>query len=66
MPCYICSIDPDSIVAENNLAIATRDAFPVSPGHTLVITKRHVETWFDNRNRARHRLNRARHRFADF
>ncbi len=31
----------------NNLAIAIRDGFPVSPGHTLVIPKRHVATFFD-------------------
>lgn len=24
-----------------------RDAYPVTEGHTLVIPKRHVETWFD-------------------
>ena len=31
----------------DHLAIAFRDAFPVSPGHTLVIPKRHVATFFD-------------------
>src|SRR3954469_16749272 len=34
-------------VASNGLAFAIRDAFPVTPGHTLVITKRHIPTWFD-------------------
>ncbi len=34
-------------VAENDLAFALRDGFPVSPGHTLVIPKRLVPTWFD-------------------
>ena len=47
MPCFMCSLNPDSIVAENDLAVAIRDGFPVSPGHTLVVTKRHAETWFD-------------------
>ena len=37
----------DRVVAENALAFAIRDGFPVSPGHTLVITKRLVPTWFD-------------------
>ena len=32
---------------ENNLAIAYFDEFPVSKGHTLIITKRHAETFFD-------------------
>ena len=43
----MCSIDPDAIVAENDLALAFRDSYPVSTGHTLVITRRHAETWFD-------------------
>lgn len=34
-------------VATNELAFAIRDAFPVSPGHTLVVTRRLVATWFD-------------------
>jgi diadenosine tetraphosphate (Ap4A) HIT family hydrolase len=34
-------------VAENDLAFALRDGFPVSPGHTLVVTKREIATWFD-------------------
>ena len=43
----MCTLDENNIVAANDLAVAFRDAFPVSPGHTLVITKRHVKTWFD-------------------
>ena len=39
---------PDSVwVAANELTFAIRDGHPVSPGHTLVITKRLVVTWFD-------------------
>lgn len=34
-------------VASNDLAFAIRDGFPVSPGHTLVITRRLVPTWFE-------------------
>lgn len=33
--------------SHNDLAFAIRDRYPVSPGHTLVITKREVPTWFD-------------------
>jgi len=32
---------------ENELAFAIEDGFPVTPGHTLVIAKRVVATWFD-------------------
>jgi len=34
-------------IASNELAFAIPDPFPVSPGHTLVVTKRVVPTWFD-------------------
>jgi diadenosine tetraphosphate (Ap4A) HIT family hydrolase len=37
----------DRIVAENNLCVAIRDAFPVTPLHTLIIAKRHVADYFD-------------------
>jgi diadenosine tetraphosphate (Ap4A) HIT family hydrolase len=36
-----------SWVASNALAFAARDRYPVSPGHTLIITRRVVPTWFD-------------------
>ena len=34
-------------IFENELAIAFFDGFPVSKGHILIITKRHVKTFFD-------------------
>jgi diadenosine tetraphosphate (Ap4A) HIT family hydrolase len=34
-------------VASNALAFALRDGFPVSPGHTLIVPRRLVATWFD-------------------
>lgn len=34
-------------IASNDLAFAIPDPFPVSPGHTLIVTKRLVPTWFD-------------------
>jgi superfamily II DNA or RNA helicase/diadenosine tetraphosphate (Ap4A) HIT family hydrolase/HKD family nuclease len=39
---------PDSSwIASNGLAFAVLDQFPVSPGHTLVVTRRVVPSWFD-------------------
>ncbi len=39
---------PDSSwIASNGLAFAVPDQFPVSPGHTLVVTRRVVPSWFD-------------------
>ncbi len=34
-------------MASNDLAFALRDNFPVSPGHTLVVPRRLVATWFE-------------------
>jgi len=34
-------------VAANELAFAIRDEHPVSPGHTLVVARRVVPTWFE-------------------
>ena len=41
------AIPESSYIASNDLAFAVRDSFPVSDGHSLVITRRRVKTWFD-------------------
>ena len=45
--CPFCSLSRDRIVSESELVFTVRDAFPVSPGHTLVIPRRHVASVFD-------------------
>jgi diadenosine tetraphosphate (Ap4A) HIT family hydrolase len=45
--CIFCKIPQSKIIAENQLAIAFFDQYPVNRGHTLVIPKRHAETFFD-------------------
>ena len=45
--CIFCELPSDRIVAENELAYAIRDAFPVTDLHTLIIPKRHVSDYFD-------------------
>jgi superfamily II DNA or RNA helicase/HKD family nuclease/diadenosine tetraphosphate (Ap4A) HIT family hydrolase len=44
--CPFCFPKPDTIVFEDALIRAIWDVFPVSPGHILVTTKRHVADWF--------------------
>ena len=41
------NIPRKSWLCENDLAFAVPDGFPVTPGHSLVITKRLVPTWFE-------------------
>ncbi len=35
------------VIDSNDLAFAIEDAFPVSPGHALIVSRRHVESFFD-------------------
>jgi diadenosine tetraphosphate (Ap4A) HIT family hydrolase len=46
MSCLFCNIENERIIAENDLAYAIRDGFPVTELHTLIIPKRHVEDYF--------------------
>lgn len=43
--CPFCGID--SPVVANAHAFALYDKFPVSRGHMLIVTRRHVESWFE-------------------
>ncbi len=47
MTCPFCNIDPDRIVDKNDSAFALDDGFPVNPGHTLIVPRRHVSSWFE-------------------
>ena len=46
-PCPFCSLPAERFVLESDGAVVLRDAFPVSPGHTLVIPRRHVASFFE-------------------
>ena len=46
-PSVFEQISSDEWVADNALVFAIRDAHPVSPGHTLVIPRRAIVSWFD-------------------
>lgn len=45
--CVFCELPALRIIAENELCVAIRDGFPVTPLHTLIIPKRHVADYFD-------------------
>ena len=45
--CVFCEVNKNLIVNSSDLFYVIRDAYPVTYLHTLIISKRHVETYFD-------------------
>ncbi len=45
--CSFCSLPAERILFDTALAVIIRDAYPVSEGHTLILPKRHVGSWFE-------------------
>lgn len=46
-PCAFCTLLSQRVIDENATAMVIRDGYPVSPGHTLLIPKRHIGSFFD-------------------
>lgn len=45
--CPFCALPAERVLFRNDAAVAVRDAYPVTLGHTLVIPRRHVASFFD-------------------
>ena len=45
--CPFCTLPAPRVIDENTTAMVIRDGYPVSPGHTLLIPKRHTGSFFD-------------------
>jgi len=45
-PCLFCK-DPRGVSLQHELAYSARDTYPTSPGHTLIIPRRHVASFFE-------------------
>jgi diadenosine tetraphosphate (Ap4A) HIT family hydrolase len=46
--CPFCTrIAENQIIVENELAAALSDSYPVSPGHTLIVPRRHIEDFLE-------------------
>ena len=50
-PCIFCKIRKEEIQFENQLAYSSIDSYPVSEFHSLIVPKRHVETYFELTNK---------------
>ena len=49
-PCLFCNSKQSGLAAENDLAYASYDTYPVSEFHCLIIPKRHVKDYFELSN----------------
>ena len=45
--CVFCTVPRERHLASNEHGFVIRDAYPISPGHTLIIAKRHVGSFFE-------------------
>jgi superfamily II DNA or RNA helicase/HKD family nuclease/diadenosine tetraphosphate (Ap4A) HIT family hydrolase len=57
--CPFCDIDPSRIVFCDEHVVGVWDAFPVSPGHLLIVPRRHAATWGDLTNQEKHAVSRS-------
>ena len=46
-PCPFCTLPDERVIDQNDHGLVIRDGFPISPGHTLIIPKRHTGSFFD-------------------
>jgi len=45
--CIFCNLEASRIEDENTLFLVIKDLYPVTEGHTLIIPKRHVPSFFE-------------------
>ncbi len=57
--CPFCHISNNQIIFQNELVMTIRDRYPLSEGHTLIIPKRHVASFFDITDEEQNTLLRA-------
>ena len=57
--CPFCDPDSDRVFLVSDLIIGLWDKYPVSPGHALLVPRRHVPGWFDASEEERQALTAA-------
>lgn len=56
--CVFCNLSPNcELICETATCVAFYDGYPVSPGHTLIIPKRHVASFFELTKHEREAMN---------
>ena len=51
--CLFCAIPRDQVLIDHPLAFVKSDGYPVSKGHTLIIPRRHVASFFETTDEER-------------
>ena len=59
--CIFCALIDERILMCELGMLVIEDAYPVTPGHHLIIPKRHVLTWFDLNSDERAALDQLLH-----
>lgn len=54
--CPFCNIEKERIIIENSFCYSVYDYFPVSIGHTLIVTKEHISNFFELSNNQKYAL----------
>lgn len=65
MECLFCILPDSRVWFDQGSVFVCRDAYPISPGHTLVIPKRHVKSLFELEGDEREDLFQALSRAKD-
>jgi diadenosine tetraphosphate (Ap4A) HIT family hydrolase len=45
--CQFCNLDKTRVIMANDHAVAFHDGFPVTPGHSLIVPRRHITSFFE-------------------
>jgi diadenosine tetraphosphate (Ap4A) HIT family hydrolase len=45
--CPFCTLPAERIIHTSQHGLIIRDGYPISPGHSLVIPRRHVDSFFN-------------------
>ena len=54
--CIFCTLPRERVIDSNSYGLVVRDAFPISEGHTLIISRRHFASFFELANKEREGL----------
>ena len=57
--CVFCELPSDRILCANEYFLVVEDIYPVTKHHCLIISKRHVESYFDSNQQEKINLGEA-------